>query len=118
MMHGRRMVLVIVMACLASSVCLADELQGLKDQLAAQENQLAELRQKVARLESIQDQAKPTLPESLKWAQSISLSGDLRYRHESIDQQDKPDRHRHRIRLRLNLSAKMNGRPERDLPQV
>ncbi|MDH7600116.1 MAG: putative porin, partial [Sedimentisphaerales bacterium] len=44
----------------------------------------------------------------LKWAQAIGLSGDLRYRHEWIDQEDKDDRHRHRIRLRLNVSAKVN----------
>lgn len=47
------------------------------------------------------------LPPSLKWLESIKLSGDIRARFEHIDQEGdgKPDRNRGRFRARLQLDA-------------
>lgn len=42
------------------------------------------------------------------WAEKIKLTGDLRYRHEMIDEQDKDSRTRHRLRARLTVEAKPN----------
>jgi len=40
------------------------------------------------------------------WWQNMKLKGDLRYRHETIDQGKKPTRTRHRVRTRLGISGK------------
>ena len=42
------------------------------------------------------------------WTQGLTLSGDLRYRHETIDDDLFPVRHRHRIRARANATANLN----------
>ena len=38
-------------------------------------------------------------------APNVRLSGDLRYRHESINEEDVAERHRHRIRARFGVTA-------------
>jgi hypothetical protein len=46
------------------------------------------------------------------WVKNIKISGDLRYRHESIDAETDGDwakgRNRHRVRARLNIDAKLD----------
>ncbi len=42
------------------------------------------------------------------WAGRMSISGDLRYRHESFDIDGRPDRHRHRVRARTTLQAQVS----------
>jgi hypothetical protein len=42
----------------------------------------------------------------------LNLTGDLRYRHESINEDTVGERHRHRIRARLALAAEVNERIE------
>jgi hypothetical protein len=37
------------------------------------------------------------------WWETIKVKGDLRYRHEMIDKEDKDARHRHRIRARIGI---------------
>jgi hypothetical protein len=104
----------------------ADEVTDLKDQLAAQEKQTAELKQRIDQLEARQrlkekaaaeQAAKPQdkagekkdagLPDSLKWAENINLSGDFRYRYDRLDQEGKPERDRNRIRARLGVAARI-----------
>ncbi|MCB0333991.1 MAG: putative porin, partial [Bdellovibrionales bacterium] len=46
--------------------------------------------------------------EGSSWADSIKLGGDLRFRHERIDQDGKVVRTRQRIRARLSLSAEVD----------
>ncbi|MCP4685271.1 MAG: hypothetical protein GY867_07460 [bacterium] len=41
-----------------------------------------------------------------EWWEKMTVKGDLRYRHEMIDQEDKDARHRHRIRARFGIFAK------------
>ncbi len=43
-----------------------------------------------------------------EWWENIRFNGDLRYRHELIDAEGKPDRSRHRIRARLGMYGKVN----------
>ncbi len=38
----------------------------------------------------------------------IDISGDFRYRHETIDREGNDTRHRHRIRARISLTAEIN----------
>ena len=101
----------------------ADELGELKQQLSELQNKVAELEQQQkqkeqALTEKIDEVARQkaetvTLPESLKWAEKIKLSGDLRYRHDREDKQDgsgdwEAGRDRDRIRARLKAEAAVN----------
>ncbi len=42
------------------------------------------------------------------WADSVKVSGDLRLRHEYIDQEGKVERHRQRVRARFGLDAQVD----------
>jgi len=42
------------------------------------------------------------------WTESIKVQGDLRYRHELIDQEGDEVRNRHRIRARIGIEGKVN----------
>ena len=104
------------------------------EDVAALKQQMAEMQAKIAQMEEKQSQQNAAsnirifevekkiseagkkqasgLPDSLKWAENVKFSGDLRYRHESIDAQssgvDQPGTNHHRIRARLGLDAKVN----------
>ena len=124
-----------IVVVLAGTACLtarADEVTDLKNQLAAQEKETADLKQRIDQLESRQklkekamaeqaanaektaiekqagEKKESPLPDSLKWAQNINLFGDFRYRYDRLDQEGKPVRDRNRIRARLGLAAKIN----------
>lgn len=120
-------VIILLFLSLAAGGTRGDEISDLKQQLAEQSKKLQEMQQKLENLESQQNQQDKaiqdkvtkaidskkmdTVPDSLKWAEKIKLSGDFRYRHESIDSQssgaDQPGTNRHRIRARLGLDAKL-----------
>ena len=113
----------VVMCSWPASGVKADELGELK-------NQVSELQKKIAELEARQQQKEQALtekidemtkeetspaalPESLRWLERIKLSGDLRYRHEHIDEQDSSGGwdngvDRDRLRARLMLEAVVN----------
>jgi len=99
----------------------ADELTELKqqlnllqqriEQLEAKQNQQSEqMEEKIAK--AVDEKQIEALPDSLKWVENVKISGDLRYRHESIDSESSgrwsEGRHRHRIRARLGLDGKVN----------
>ena len=42
------------------------------------------------------------------WWETLTLKGDLRYRHEMIDMEGKDTRHRHRIRTRLGIFGEVS----------
>ncbi|MCP4260151.1 MAG: hypothetical protein GY774_21935 [Planctomycetes bacterium] len=105
----------------------ADEISELKQQLNEQAKMLREMQERLSQLEARQrlkersmtekieevaekQKETPALPDTLKWAEKIKLSGDLRYRHETIDAEgdDKGTRNRDRIRARLRLDAEVN----------
>jgi len=99
-------------------IAKADEVTDLKqqmqqiqqrlEQIEAQQNQQSEqMESQIAK--AVEDKQIGALPDSLKWAENIKWSGDLRYRHESIDDDTATtQRDRNRIRARLKMQAKIN----------
>ena len=98
----------------------ADEIGELKQQMQTMQQRIDQLEagqsaqeQNVGeKTESAQNGKIEALPDSLKWIENVTINGDLRYRHESIDAKSDgqwgPGRNRHRIRARLGLEAKVN----------
>jgi len=103
----------------------ADEIVELKKQLAEQAKLLQQMQQRLEQIEArqakqskemqqqvskaVEEKQIGALPDSLKWAENIKWSGDLRYRHESIDDKTTPvERDRNRIRARLKMEASLN----------
>jgi hypothetical protein len=107
-----------------------EDVNNLKAELQAQKQRQAELEDKINQLEARQKlkeramnekieqaaAAKPqeekkadVIPEALKWASKLTLSGDLRYRYEYIDDDSAAEtRNRNRIRARVGLDAKVS----------
>ena len=116
----KRILLILSMVLFAGqfSFVRADEVTELKQQLANIQKRLIQLEQQQAEQDqkieasitkAIEEKQFDALPESLKWAQNIKWSGDLRYRHESInDDTSSTQRDRNRIRARLKMEAKIN----------
>ncbi|MHC4542478.1 MAG: putative porin, partial [Planctomycetota bacterium] len=106
----------VIVAALAflwpASTASADELSELKQQVEAQDKTLSQLQQRIAGLEAEGGEG-AGLPDSIKWIERIKMSGDFRYRHEHLDEQESNGRwddgvDRHRIRARLMLEAIIN----------
>ena len=77
-----------------------DALEGLLRDTIAKD--VSDLRKKV---DAVADRPPAATPFA-SWADKLKLSGDLRYRHEFIDDENKSrERNRHRIRARLGLEA-------------
>ena len=100
------------------SILKADEVSELKQQMQQMQQRLEQLEESQKAQEkkvdekiskAVEEKQIGALPESLKWAQNIKWSGDLRYRHESIDDHTATtQRDRNRIRARLKMQAKIN----------
>ena len=120
-------VLVVVLLLFAwqAPIVKAEEIAGLKQQLAQQAKLLQQMQQRLEQLEAsqkaqeqkvdekiskaVESKQIEALPDSLKWAENIKWSVDLRYRHESIDDDTATTkRDRNRIRARLKMNAKIN----------
>jgi Putative porin len=101
----------------------ADELGDLKNQLSELQHRITQLEQQQKQKEASltkkidelakQKTAPAKLPESLAWAEKVKISGDLRYRHDHMDEQDSTGdwatgRDRDRIRARVKLEAAVN----------
>jgi hypothetical protein len=114
---------IVLTVCLAALVLgtssRADELAELKQQVellqkrveqleTKQKQQSEHMEEEIAK--AVEEKQIEALPESLKWAEKIKISGDLRYRHEEIEAEgdDKDDRHRNRIRARLGINATLD----------
>ena len=122
-----RVILLVLLAVPAMCRAQSSETEQLRKEIDAQNSRLQDLQDRLDRYESAQQNnnqiwarqiselASQKAPEAkvpgwLKWAEKIKLSGDFRYRHETIEAENdgKPDRHRNRIRARLGLNAKVN----------
>jgi hypothetical protein len=118
-------------------VAWADELPDLKQQMEEMTKTLRQMQERINQLEARQklkerslnekieevskkteeiEKAAPSgLPAGASWVERVKLSGDLRYRHEHIDEKTtgsvrwKDGRDRHRIRARLMLEAIVNN---------
>ena len=101
-----------ISAAVKESAELKQQMQKMQTRLEQLEASQKAREQKVDEKISKVVESKQTmaLPDSLKWAEKVKLSGDFRYRHETIEAENdgKPDRHRNRIRARLGLKAKVN----------
>ena len=91
------------------------QLQKKLDELEAEQKQQdKQVEEKVA--EAVKDRQAAALPDSIKWAERIKISGDLRYRHDHVDAESNVSgidewlngSDRHRIRARLMLEAMLN----------
>lgn len=112
-----------------TSATKADEIGELRELIQKQAEQLQQLQKRLDELEAkqkqqdrrveekvakaVKDQQSASLPDSLKWAEKIKISGDLRYRQDHIDEQDSSGSwengvYRHRIRARLKFDAVVN----------
>lgn len=106
----------------------ADEMDDLKRLVIRQGDQIKSLQKKLDTYET-EDQkmtlifqqklteraskkSESGLPDNLKWIEKIKFSGDLRYRHETIDEESGGDwndgHNRNRIRARLMMNAAVN----------
>ena len=47
--------------------------------------------------------------EEASWTDTVKVSGDVRLRHESFDQDGKTDRHRQRVRARVSVKGEVNA---------
>lgn len=94
---------------------------GSGTEIAAIRAEIARLTERLDRLEQAQGAPAPvaiaaapavTVASAAGEARApaLGLSGDLRYRHESIDEDGVAERHRHRIRARLALTADVTDR--------
>ena len=86
-----------------------DDLEAKQDRQSREVEE--EVEQKVA--EAVKDRKPAALPDNLKWAEKVKVSGDLRYRQDHIDEQDSTGKwengvYRHRIRARLKFDAEVN----------
>jgi len=75
---------------------------------------LDELETRIAQIESTSDRQADQLAQaaandkSTDWASRLKWKGDLRYRHEVIDEETRDQRNRQRIRARIGMEAKVS----------
>lgn len=106
--------LVVLLACTAG----ADEISDLKKQLAEMQARIEKLEAQQKKViaeevdKAVEKKQVSALPDSMKWVENVKISGDLRYRHETIDEESsgkwKTGRNRNRIRARLQIAGKVN----------
>jgi len=126
---------------LPAGAARADELADLKQQMEAATQLLQQMQKRIDQLEAeqkrnkqaqnekiereverkveekvaetVKDKQSPALPDSLKWAERIKVSGDLRYRQDHTDKEDSNrwanGVYRHRPRARLMFDALVNN---------
>jgi len=76
--------------------------------------EMEQLKSRVAELEATNDRQTDQLAQvvaadkSMDWASKLKWKGDLRYRHEMIDEETRDQRNRQRIRARVGLEAKVS----------
>ena len=105
--------LLAAIAAFAAPAQAADEetaalIEALRGEITALQDRLAmvESRQKITEQSYSAPKAPATPPpRAASWADTIKIKGDLRYRHEGFEVEDRRDRHRQRIRARTSLTA-------------
>ena len=100
-----------------------EEIQELREQLAAMSQRLEELAAENADLRRAQDEsanaiadvqttvtevAASTPASGESWPDRVSLDGDFRYRYERIDAEGSDTRRRNRVRARFNVKADLH----------
>jgi hypothetical protein len=114
----------VAVGCVAACIAFATPVlaqPGADAEIAAIRAEIAALSARLERLEQTTGSAAPAPaaataapaaatpvvvePRVAAVAPNVRLSGDLRYRHESINEEGESDRHRHRIRARVGVTA-------------
>ena len=84
----------------------AAELTALRAQVAQLSERLEALEQRLAGSVEIEEVMIAPRPEpASSWTETVELAGDLRYRHETINEAGLSVRHRARIRARLGVTS-------------
>ncbi len=84
----------------------AAELTALRAQVAQLSERLEALEQRLAGSVEIEEVMIAPRPEpAASWTETVELAGDLRYRHETINEAGLSVRHRARIRARLGVTS-------------
>ena len=108
-----------ILCCFAvplyAQVDQAQEIAELKEQIALLTDRLTQIEQSMVVSPEVRGEvemgritATPSpLSISDSWTKKIRLSGDLRYRHEAVNDEAKSVRNRHRIRARANLTTNL-----------
>ncbi len=92
----------------------AEEISDMKKQLADLQTRInqMEAQQKKVVAEEVNKAVEKKEFKLPEWVEKVKISGDLRYRHESIDEQSggewKDGVNRHRIRARMSVNSKIN----------
>ena len=89
-------------------VNVSREIIELKAQIALLADRLAQIEQSAAERLDVEAEQVAIAPPEPSWTEKLRLSGDVRYRHESINDNFKDFRNRHRIRARTNLTADLS----------
>ncbi|MCJ7773660.1 MAG: putative porin [Desulfobacterales bacterium] len=113
---------IVLAACMCllftGAVVKADELTELKRQFEQQRKMMNEMEKRIEELEAkSKKESKETVDvpdlswlKTIDWIKRTKLSGDIRYRHEYIDDETQATNHRNRNRIqaRLKINAKVN----------
>jgi hypothetical protein len=111
---------VCVLMLVTGTVAKGDELSELKRMFEQQKKMMEKMEKRIEKLEAekkSRDDSKPgddsydySWLKSIEWIKNIKWGGDIRYRHEYIDNETQATNHRnrHRLRARLKLEAKVN----------
>ena len=86
----------------------ADEIQALRVQVVHLSARLEALERSLSgsdEFEAVQLAPRPEPASS--WPETVTVVGDLRYRHETINEEGLTERQRHRIRARLGISGEL-----------
>ena len=109
--------ILITLGCLAAAPLCAQtdqtqEIAELRAQIVLLAERLAQIEQRAAAPIEVEEETEveqvaivPNQPVEAAWTDSLRVAGDLRYRHESINDDLSSERHRQRIRARLNVTA-------------
>ena len=96
----------------AGPVNVSQEIIELKAQITLLADRLAQIEQSEAERLAVEAErvviAPPPHQAASSWTEKVRFSGDIRYRHESINDDFKDFRNRHRIRSRTNLTADLS----------
>jgi len=98
----------IVVASTVNAAVSDEEIQQLREQLAALSQRLDELAAENAQLREVQEDS----TQEEVWSDRIRLDGDFRYRYERIDPEFSDTRTRNRIRARANIRADITDNTE------
>ena len=90
----------------------AQEIAALRAQIALLSDRLGQIEQRAAERIEVEAEeiviAPPPQQAIPEWTEKLRLFGDVRYRHEAINDDYKDFRNRHRVRARANIAADLS----------